>query len=177
MNFIRPFATPIVLLIVLLVVAVVGYSVYSQSTSSKVPTTPSPAKVQDKQVSPPNETSQSTLTADQEREFLRPLPADAPNEDKNRFSAQIASLAQDGTQLSLGAQCRPSPLVLRTKLGSELVVTNRDDTSHTLLIADREFTVDKVIIIPINTDLFRGDMLYRYSCDKRGFVGYLIIKQ
>ncbi len=160
---------PIILIGIALVL---GYAVYSQyarkqSSDATVQSTIPPSSPAKSQLLP------SDLTAD-ERFMLNPPSVEASRGAKQKHAQIVAKLAVDGDNIQIN-NCKPSPLVLHVKIGSEFTMTNNDSVDH-----DITFYEEPTYKLPANNSLtikaaFKyGTGDYGYVCGE-GIVGFLHI--
>ena len=151
--------------IILIGIAIIlGYAIYSQHVQKQPP------------VLSPNSTQQRLLPAnltDDEHFILNPPSSDASRSAKDKHAQTVAKLAIVGSNIQI-TNCKPSPLVLQVKLGSEFTITNKDSTSHNITF-DEEHTykVSANGNLTIKAEFKYGAGDYGYVCEGVGLVGFI----
>lgn len=155
-------------LILLAVGVILIVAVYNkQNTKSYHSSTNSPSN---KQLLP------SDLTYE-ERFILTPPDKDATQEAKKAHAQVVANLAKEAKYLEI-KDCKPNPLVLKIKEGSQFEIRNMDNVKVKIII-DSLHSYD----IPPNgnktiTAQFKyGTGDYGYVCERVGLVGFLHVTQ
>lgn len=157
-------------LVILVAAAILLLVAISKQQKIKQSASPSPSpniSTQPKQLP-------TTLTED-ERSILNPPSVDASRSAKDQHAQTVAKLAKEGNTLEI-KDCKPNPLVLQVKQGSDFKINNNDSV-------DRKITFDEdhVYKIPANNKLtikaeFKyGTGDYGYICEGTGLVGFLHI--
>lgn len=145
------------LLVALIIVGLIlGYSIYNQSQQKSQKSIP------------------QALTED-ERFILTPPSSDASKSALKKHAQMVKKLAQDGSLLEI-KDCDPNPLVLKTRIGSDLEIKNQSTTNHRIIIDSKHYydvPANGSKIIKAEFKYGTGD--YGYVCEGAGLVGFLHI--
>lgn len=122
-------------------------------------------------VSTPPPTS-LVLTKD-EKFILNPPPANASRSALQKHADMVARLAKSADSLELN-NCKPTPLVLNIKYGSELKIKNNDNVKHIIIIDGKHYyELPTNNSLTIKADFKYGTGDYGYVCGGVGIVGFL----
>lgn len=152
------------LLIILALVLLLVIAIQNQQ-KSKLSTSPT-SSPSDKQLLP------SDLTYE-ERFILTPPEKDASEEAKKAHAQVVSNLAKETKFLEI-KKCKPNPLVLKIKEGSQFEIKNMDNVKHRIIFDSLHY-----YDIPANgnktiTAQFKyGTGDYGYVCEGTGLVGFL----
>lgn len=115
------------------------------------------------------------LTAD-ERFILNPPSAEASKSALAKHAKMVATLAKPADTLEVTA-CRPNPLVLNVKLGSQIKIQNNDETEHKIIVDGSHYykiPPKSSQIIKVEFKYGTGD--YGYVCEGVGIVGFMHVE-
>lgn len=116
----------------------------------------------------------SNLTED-ERFILSPPSADASKSAKEKHAQTVAKLAKEGNSLDI-KDCKPNPLVLQVKQGSQIDIVNKDSIEHKIIVDTEHFynlPANSKKTITVQFKYGTGD--YGYVCEGTGLVGFMHI--
>lgn len=138
--------------------------IYNQQQRQQV-TIPSP--------SPIPETIPETLT-DEEKFILNPRAAESSRSALKKHAQMVAELAKQSQELELQKDCRPNPLVIQVKQGSEIKISNNDSVPRRIIIDSKHFyDIPKGGSKEILAQFKYGTGDYGYVCQGVGIVGFL----
>jgi plastocyanin len=158
------------ILIVLVVVALILiYFLYQKlhTGSTQSPDTASTAL-------PPDVDTTSIPLSPDEQAVLQSPSSDAPMEARAAHFMLIQKIAVESGAITIGAGCRVSPVVLKTKMGSELTFKNKDNVPHTLTFSGASpysVPAGQSITVPATFGTVAG--IYGYVCDETGLAGFV----
>ena len=112
------------------------------------------------------------LTED-EKFMLNPPAANASSSAKEKHKIIVASLAKESETIDI-KNCKPNPLVVKTKLGSEIKIINKDNEKRRIIIDSKNiFKIAPGEEKMVNTKFKYGTGDYGYVCEGSGIVGFL----
>jgi plastocyanin len=122
----------------------------------------------------PADTTNTDARSSDEQTVLKLPSGDASPEARAAHFTAVQKIAVDTTELSIGANCKVSPVVLKTKMGTKLSFKNTDTAEHTIVFsATLSFPVpaNQSITVPATFGKVAG--LYGYNCDQVGLAGMI----
>ena len=159
-----------ILIIILAIAAVVlGYAVYMKMAGDTESTDQALVGVVENDTSEVSQNDNFNFPAltQSEREALNPPAADAPSSAFKEHFTLVQSIAVDEGVLAIGANCTVYPVVLKTKLGKDLMLTNHDSEQHTITFNEgHTYPVPAGQSISIPVQFGQGAGLYGYGCDR-----------
>lgn len=118
--------------------------------------------------------SVSNITED-ERFILNPPPATASAEKKKKHAEIVTKLAKEGNLVEI-KDCKPTPLVLQVKQGSEFKIKNNDNVNHNIIIdSEHAYELPTNNQLTIKAEFKYGPADYGYICEGAGLVGFFHI--
>jgi hypothetical protein len=157
---------PVILIILVLAAVILGVNLYKQRNPAQPTSTPNPSTT--------NQLLPDTLTED-ERILLAPPPAEASQGAKDLHAATVAKLAKSAPYLEI-KDCKPNPLVLEIKQGSDLEIRNNDGVKRRLIFDEENDAIiepnDKTTI---KVEFKYGSGDYGFVCEGVGLTGFLHI--
>ena len=112
------------------------------------------------------------LTED-EKFMLNPPAANASSSAKEKHKIIVASLARESERIDL-KNCKPNPLVVKTTLGSQIKIINKDSEKRKIIIDSKNiFNIAPGEEKVIKTKFKYGTGDYGYVCEGVGIVGFL----
>lgn len=157
------------LIILIGIALLLGFAILNQQ-KAKLPSfsTASPSPAATPKLLPSN------LTED-ERFILSPPSADASRSAKQKHAKIVAKLAKIGDTLELN-DCKPTPLVLQVKQGSEFKIKNNDKTDKKIIFdEDNRFKIPANGQLTIKAAFKYGSGDYGYVCEGAGLLAFLHI--
>ncbi len=164
-----------VLALLVLVAVVLSYFLYQNVNNSDISSTQDTTAPQATQ--PQHTATGSALSAD-EQAVLKPPASTATPEARAAHFAVVQKIAVDTTTLAIGAACKVSPVVLKTKMGTQLTFKNTDSAPHTITFSAKlSFPVpaNQSITVPATFGKIVG--IYGYNCDQKGLSGMVWVNQ
>lgn len=118
------------------------------------------------------------LTADEER-VLMPPGESASAEEQEAYAALLWGLAKETTNVSIGASCKATPVVVNVPEGATLSVRNTDAIAHTLVFdAEHSLAVAPGETEEIDLSFWSAGRLHPYLCDGgSNSVGIVIVSE
>jgi plastocyanin len=110
-----------------------------------------------------------------EQDLLHPPSESSSTDLKQKHMALVIKLAKPGSSIEL-SDCKPTPLVLQIKQGTNLEVKNNDTVKHTLVFDNQHsLNIEPNSKATINVNFQYGTGDYGYVCQGLGLVGFLHI--
>lgn len=173
-----------IIMVMLVIAVVLLYFVYRQVANDTAPTMPTedtapsaggvPGPVTGTFNFPP-------VSAD-ERAVLDMAANKEDQTNAAAYMQKVAQAAKEGGELALGAKCALSPVVLKVKMGGEILIKNYDTVPHAFATLDGtlSFSVpaNESIIAPVNAANFGATAgAHAYSCDNAGPAGIIWVSE
>lgn len=130
-------------------------------------------KKQTRQTINPIPSSTPLVLTEDEKFILNPPSKEASKSALVKHAQIVAKLAKDMGTLEIN-NCKPNPLVLNIKYGSELKIQNNDNVKHMLIIDSKhyyELPTNNSLTIKVDFKYGAGD--YGYVCEGAGIVGFI----
>lgn len=109
--------------------------------------------------------------------MLRMPDPDASEGARESYRALLDKYAKQQTNFTI-KECKPDPLAIKVKTGSEITIKNDDDTQHLITVnAQSQVTVPAKGSAKLTTDFGKGNGIYTYRCDSdEAHVGIILVK-
>ena len=110
---------------------------------------------------------------EEEKFILDPPISSATSAAKEKHQRIVAKLASEAATIEI-KDCRPTPTVVKTQIGSEIKIKNYDSVERKILIDSKNiFTIPAKEEKVIETSFKYGSGDYGYVCEGSGIVGFL----
>lgn len=146
--------------VLLVVMLILGYYVFIQTPGSNDPNDQSTQSTDE---------SSTELSEDEKKALVFPETESA--KEKSAHASVVEKIAIETDELEL-KDCRSKPVVIESKEGSVIRVSNKSDKEHNIGIRDKNFVIKANMNLDIKVD-FGGGGIYGYSCDSERVVGII----
>lgn len=114
--------------------------------------------------SPAEEESEERNGDDLTELFTTP-DASATLEEQQRYYQEVERLAEESVQITISAECRVDPAILKVKEGDLFSFRNNDAQEHSIDFVDGTHVIPRGGEREVVADFADGSGVYRYGCD------------
>lgn len=98
---------------------------------------------------------------------------DASDAEKGEFSRTIISMAVEADSIEIGKDCSFSPEVVRVVEGTNVTLSNADESDHTISIVDSVVNISSGGKESLEAKFSNGIGLYGVACDGTAMKGFI----
>lgn len=119
--------------------------------------------------------SQETTLLEKDELLKLAVKPTVTENDRKQIHLLAEKVGVSGNAIELNKCFRPSPLVLRVKLGDSISLNNSDDEKHVLEFSGRKiYVVEANQLLVIKADFGKGTGSFMYGCDgDRNKIGFI----